>query len=234
MPFGSRFVPSAARSRKSGTKPQQPAARVQRPRQAPADKFEQRRSELARATLQTLADLGYARTSLREIAQNSEYSHGVLHYYFSDKQDLISCSIREYKTKCATRYDDVVASARTVAELVSGFLGKLVETLREEAPMHSLWYDLRTQALFEDSFIDDVIEIDHLLQDMVWRVVVRYAELEGRAPATTPEAAYALLDGLFQRALLRQTAADDNAAADLRQQVETLMPLLLGPVRSSA
>src|SRR5580658_1911138 len=50
------------------------------------DKFGERRAQLADAALQTLAELGYARTSLREIAQNSQFSHGVLHYYFSDKE----------------------------------------------------------------------------------------------------------------------------------------------------
>ncbi|NNC24868.1 TetR family transcriptional regulator, partial [Salinisphaera sp. USBA-960] len=87
-----------------------------------------------------------ARTSLREIAQNSEYSHGVLHYYFTDKLDLIGCSVREYKTRCATRYDDVVAQSRDVDELVAGFLQRLGETLRNDASVHSLWYDLRSQA----------------------------------------------------------------------------------------
>ncbi len=53
------------------------------------DKFEERRRELADAALQTLSELGYARTSLREIAQNSAFSHGVLHYYFRDKVDLV-------------------------------------------------------------------------------------------------------------------------------------------------
>jgi len=60
------------------------------------DKFAERRAELGEAALLTLAELGYARTSLREIAQNSAFSHGVLHYYFSDKLDLILCSVRQY------------------------------------------------------------------------------------------------------------------------------------------
>ena len=44
------------------------------------DKFAERRAQLAESALLTLSELGYARTSLREIAQNSEFSHGVLHY----------------------------------------------------------------------------------------------------------------------------------------------------------
>ena len=81
------------------------------------DKFSERREELARAALKTLSELGYARTSLREIAENTEFSHGVLHYYFTDKVDLIMCCVRQYKAVCVTRYDEVVASAKTPKEL---------------------------------------------------------------------------------------------------------------------
>ena len=116
------------------------AARIERKH---VDKFSARRIELAEAALETLGELGYARTSLREIAQKSDFTHGVLHYYFSDKVDLICCSVRHYKTRCATRYDQVVATAQSREELMSGFLEKLGETVREEAPMHRLWYDLR-------------------------------------------------------------------------------------------
>src|ERR1700712_2884747 len=108
---------------------------------ARVDKFAERRAELGEAALQTLSELGYARTSLREIAQNSEFSHGVLHYYFSDKLDLILCSVRQYKARCVTRYDRVTAESSSVDELMSGFLASLGETARTEAPVHRLWYD---------------------------------------------------------------------------------------------
>ena len=81
------------------------------------DKVAQRRSELAAAALKTLSELGYARTSLRDIAANSEFSHGVLHYYFRDKVDLITHCVREYKAQCVTRYDQVVATSSSASEL---------------------------------------------------------------------------------------------------------------------
>src|SRR6478735_4504108 len=85
------------------------------------DKYAERRAELGEAALQTLAELGYARTSLREIAQNSAFSHGVLHYYFTDKLDLILCSVRQYKARCVTRYDEVTADAGSFNALMEGF-----------------------------------------------------------------------------------------------------------------
>ena len=78
---------------------------------ARVDKFEARRGELADATLQTLGELGFARTSLREIALKTAFSHGVLHYYFRDKVELITYCVRRYKEHCVTRYDEIVTEA---------------------------------------------------------------------------------------------------------------------------
>jgi len=191
------------------------------------DKFAARRTELARAALQTLAELGYARTGLRDIAQNTDFSLGVLHYYFTDKVDLITHCVRMYKAQCVTRYDDVVATAGTPEELAEGFLQKLAETLVEESDLHRLWYDLRGQSMFEDSFREDVAEIDLSLERMIWRVVSRYAELTGTEPQLSPGVLYALFDGLFQQALLRQLAGDPAAATDLRAAVVQVLPHLV-------
>ena len=179
------------------------------------DKFEERRRELADAALHTLSELGYARTSLREIAQNSAFSHGVLHYYFRDKVDLITYCVRQYKAACVLRYDQIVATARTPDALAQGFADGLVGTLVEDATMHRLWYDLRSQALFEESFRADVLEIDATLQRMIWRIVSRYSELVDRPVLTPASMTYAMFDGLFQQALLRHLAGVDGSAAHL-------------------
>ena len=191
------------------------------------DKVTARRSELAAAALKTLAEQGYARTGLRDIAANSEFSHGVLHYYFRDKVDLITPCVREYKAQCVTRYDEVVATASSAPELAAGFLDKLTETLVEESALHRLWYDLRNQSMFEESFRADVAEIDVSLERMIWRVVTRYADLSGKAPQIGSSGMYAVFDGLFQQALLRQLAGDDTAAADLRAAVTEVLPHLV-------
>jgi AcrR family transcriptional regulator len=191
------------------------------------DKFAARRDELAKAALRTLAELGYARTSLREIAQNSEFSHGVLHYYFTDKVDLITHCVRQYKASCVSRYDDIVSSARTAPELAAGFGAAMVATLREDASMHRLWYDLRNQSLFEEWFRGDVREIDAGLERMIWRVVTSYAELAGAPPAVPSPVAYALFDGLFQQALFAHLTGADELAAALAGNVELVLERLV-------
>jgi len=190
------------------------------------DKTAARRAELAEAALEALAELGYARTSLREIAQKSEFTHGVLHYYFSDKVDLICCCVHHYKAKCVTRYDQVTTTAPTREQLLDGFLRKLDETLRTEAHMHRLWYDLRSQALFEDAFRKDVKDIDQSLENMIWRIASRYAELGGKTVVVSRKALYAVFDSLFQRHLMEFLSGNQRAGDELQKEVRAVLPLV--------
>jgi TetR/AcrR family transcriptional repressor of bet genes len=194
-----------------------------------ADKVDTRRNQLAESALKTLGELGYARTSLREIAANSEFSHGVVHYYFRDKAELIVYCVRYSKARCVTRYDAVVADSPTSEELLDAFAAKLAETLRDEAPMHRLWYDLRIQSMFDETLREAVTMIDRTLEEMIWRVITRYAELEGREVAGESRTAYGVLDGVFQQALLALGTDQEAALGRINGQVHSLMPLLLAP-----
>ncbi|WP_433566891.1 TetR/AcrR family transcriptional regulator [Nocardia sp. CA-151230] len=203
------------------------------PRANPIDKHDLRRRALAESALRTLGELGYAKSSLREIANNSEFSHGVVHYYFSDKLQLIVYCVKYYKQRCVTRYDHVVADATSPEGLLVAFTDKLRETIVEEAPMHRLWYDLRSQSMFEQSLREAVGQIDRALEEMTWRVVNRYAQLCGVEPSLTPNTAYGMLDGLFQQALLGYLSGDEESLDVLSAQVHQLMPRILQPVPAS-
>jgi len=98
--------------------------------------------------------------------------------------------------------------------------------------MHRLWYDLRTQSMFEEKLREAVLMIDATLEDMIWRVISRYAELAGRPTSMTPAAAYGVLDGLFQQALLGHLTGSAVAVDSMATQVHELMPLMLAPAET--
>lgn len=192
------------------------------------DKFAERRRMLAESALQAIAQRGYAQTGLRDIAQHSELSHGSLHYYFNGKDDLVALAVWNYKSACARRYDDIVATAQTSEEFATRFGNTMAATLRDEATLHRLWYDLRNQALFSAGFRDTIIDIDGLLEAMVWKIVSRYAQLEERAPALTPALAYAVFDGLFQNTLIRFLRGELRAVDELRAAASGLLLNAIG------
>jgi AcrR family transcriptional regulator len=196
-------------------------------RRNPVDKFEDRRRELADAALLTLADLGYARTSLRTIADNTAFSHGLLHYYFADKVELITYCVRRYKAACVQRYEGNLAEAETPEHFAIACGEGLAATLADAPLMHRLWYDLRSQSMFEEAFRADVAEIDESLEAMIWRMVTGYATLTDAKPTCTSTESYAMFDGLFQQALLRHLTGSTEALDDLRRSTRELLPRLV-------
>jgi hypothetical protein len=102
----------------------------------------------------------------------------------------------------------------------------MAATLRQDAQMHRLWYDLRNQSLFEESFRDDVREIDQSLERMIWRIVSKHADLAGAPLAVPSGLAYAIFDGLFQQALFRHLGGAETAAGDLQASTERVLAAL--------
>ena len=137
--------------------------------------------------------------------------------------------MRRYKATCVTRYDTVIASASTATELVDAFADALVTTMREDFPMHRLWYDLRSQSTFDKSLRLTVADLDAQLEAMICRVVQRYATLAGGRPAVTPLVAYAALDGLFENCLVRHIGSDPSAAGELRAGAGWIVRTLVEP-----
>jgi len=186
-----------------------------------------RRDQFAESALVTLGELGYARASIGHIVDNSEFSLETVRDFFDDKIDLVVYCVQYYKARCVHRYDGVLADATTPEELIEGFAAKLGETIRDEAPMHRLWYDLRSQSMFEPRLREAVNMINRTLEEMVWRVVDRYAELAGRPLiARNSSAVYGMLDGLFQQTLLAYTDGEETLDL-LADEVRELMPLLV-------
>jgi AcrR family transcriptional regulator len=199
-------------------------------RRNPVDKHDARRRALADSALRTLGELGYARSSLREIANNSEFTHGVVHYYFTDKLELIVYCVRQYKATCVQRYDGVIADSLTAEELLDSFAAKLRETIVEEGPMHRLWYDLRSQSMFERGLVEAVEQIDSTLADMIWRVVTRWAELAESQLRVDKATSYGAIDGIFQQALLGYLRdQDESQLGFLGTRIRMILPLFGSP-----
>jgi hypothetical protein len=81
--------------------------------------------------------------------------------------------------------------------------------------------------MFDDQLRDAVTVIDKTLEEMIWRVVSRYAELAGRPAALEPPVAYGMLDGLFQQALLAYVSGHTEVLAALASHVRAVLPLML-------
>lgn len=191
------------------------------------NKFELRRQELAAATLSALGEFGYANTSLRDIAAASGCSLGTLHYYFVDKADLIAFCVRGYKRHFIAAANSISAAATTTESLVETFVDFFVNTMKEEAESHRLWYDIRSQAYFDAQFQETVTEIEGELFAMVAAFIERAAELSGTTPSISTEQAKWTMDGMFQHYLSGHLMGVEGNDREYRRQLTSFLMGLL-------
>lgn len=192
------------------------------------NKFEKRRKELAGAALEALAENGYANTSLRDIASKSGFSLGTLHYYFEDKVDLISYCTRIYKLDFIEVFNTLIADAKTIDTLLEGFVQCTIQSVTKDSHRHRLWYDIKSQALFETEFNDSVTEIDLLLADMVNNLIIKAKKLSNKEIKLTAQRAYWMLDGFFQYYLRAHLAGDAGALKKYEQELRSFLVWMLG------
>jgi len=182
-------------------------------------KRNEKKRKIAESAIGALKDLGYANTSLRDIAANSEMSLGMLHYYFDDRSELIIYCVQIYKEEFVGQMLDALANASGRAEVIEAFSEALVVSIVDDKMTHKLWYDIRTQAMFDDTFRPVVAEIEASLIDIV-RTTLRKAGHESPADV---ELQYALLDGVFRFLMQGQIGDTPMTRDDLKTILKSLI-----------
>lgn len=191
-------------------------------------KRSKRKEELANFAIDALKQLGYARTSLRDIAEHSGVSVGMLHYYFEDKVDLISYCVRKYKQDFIIEMDGVLDASVGFDTIAEDFADGLSGSIRDNAETHRLWYDIRTQSLFEESFQGVVGELEDGLVELVHRFIKKIG-----LPAELALPVYLSLDGAFRYYLQRHLFGDGAAVADFHSVVKMQMGALVEQARDA-
>ncbi|MEQ6886411.1 TetR/AcrR family transcriptional regulator [Salicola sp. Rm-C-2C1-2] len=194
--------------------------------QARADRKTRKRQEkkdlIARSAMQALQELGYANTSLRDIAARADLSLGMLHYYFEDRTQLILHCVSLYKAAFISGLEEALQEANDRESVVNALANALATSIVEDASTHRLWYDIRSQALFDPAFRPMVRELEAALIS----VVETAGKKTGSARPGTGEFGYALIDGVFRYQMQNQitgTPRDyESLAREMKAVLETL------------
>lgn len=167
-------------------------------------KREEKKRQIAESAIEALKELGYANTSLRDIAQKCDLSLGMLHYYFEDRTDLIIYCVRFYKQDFVLTITQALEKATDRAAVLDAFAMALAGSIVDDARIHRLWYDIRNQAMFDETFRPVVDEIETALIGIVSTAFAK----TGRRQPDSVEIPYAMLDGVFR--FFMQNQLGDN------------------------
>lgn len=184
-------------------------------------KREAKKRELAESAIEALKRFGYANTTLRDIAAQSELSLGMLHYYFENKEQLLIYCVRLYKEAFAADISARIAGAETRESLFQAFAEGLAASIVEDAETHRLWYDIRNQALFDPVFQPVVAEIEASLVGLVKRITGAH----GDGPPIP--VLYGAVDGVFRHFLESQLSGAGHSIPELADAFSAVLAPML-------
>ncbi len=193
-----------------------PADRVRRRREAPA----MRRGEILDAAARVVTERGLADTRVGDVAQAIGVSHGLVHYYFPDKDDLIAATMRHAADVDAAALIAAVASVPDATAKLDFFLQSSIPTPDTRATW-ALWVDAWAEALRHESIRQVHEDLDAAWTGLL-EEVLREGVLTGEFDCPDPEAAAArisaLIDGLCLRLELRNRGITPSDVLTLLRQ----------------
>ena len=133
---------------------------------------QEKSQRILKAALALLAKQGYENTTINDIADAASVSRGLLHYYFKDKEDLVSQALTYGFGSMWEESIGSLANATTAPELADGMIDVLKKNMQQNpdfsALLFEMWVSSRRSAkikkVFSDGLNGTIDELKQLLE----------------------------------------------------------------------
>ena len=133
----------------------------------------QEKSErILRSALVLLAKKGYENTTINDIADAASVSRGLLHYYFKDKEDLVSQTLSYGFGSMWEKSMGSLATATSAQDLADGMIDVLKKNIQQNPDFSALLFEMwvssrrsdKIRKVFSDGLNGTVDELKKLLE----------------------------------------------------------------------
>jgi betaine-aldehyde dehydrogenase len=170
-----------------------------------------RRRQLIEATVDTMAEEGFAATTLAAIGQKAGVSPGLIAHYFADKDGLLEATLRSLAARLALGLSRRLGAARTARERVQAVIDTTLAAEEFDARTCSVWLAFWGQVIHSQRLkrVQRVYQgrlLSNLRHGLKQIVAADDAERIAHAVA-------AMIDGLWLGAALASPRQADSAVA---------------------
>lgn len=176
---------------------------------------EEKAEKMMQATLTVLSKKGYESTTINDIADAAKVSRGLLHYYFKDKEDMVSKALAFGFGPMWDSSVGSLSSARSPEELVDGMIAILKRNVQQDpdftALLFEMWVSSRRSTKIEKVFTEGLEEAIKRLKTLfefassVGVIKVDSSETEGIVRML-----FAMYQGMAIQLLLNPEKANDK------------------------
>ena len=109
-------------------------------------KREQKIDAILSSTIQLLAEKGYADTSIVDIATHAKVYKSLLHYYFKDKEDLVSKALAARSSTMIQPAKEALSTVKSIDELIDGAISFFKRDMEQNPDFFGLIFETRCTA----------------------------------------------------------------------------------------
>ena len=155
-------------------------------------KKDQKIDAILLSTIQLLAERGYADTSIADIASHAKVYKSLLHYYFKDKEDLVSKALASRSNTMIQPTKEALSNVESIKELVDGAIFFFKSDIEQNPDFFALIFEtwctgrrsVRIKQEFNAGINQRIDDIKDVLEDAANRRLIRLedqVQLEGLA-----------------------------------------------------
>ena len=190
-----------------------------------------RRARIVGAARKLLAEEGYDRVTMKEVAREAGVAQGLIHYYFSGKDEILVEVLMQTSKEYADEAGRLAPSSPESQSLSEAALAAVKERVYRQPEWHRLRYELFAMGLRKPEFLPGVAALLETGRGGVSSALGRISKQDpGRGAARDPEreALAAVLLSCFDGLALQKLA--DPEGFDLDAAYEALAKMVEGAI----
>ncbi|WP_458744834.1 TetR/AcrR family transcriptional regulator [Candidatus Nitrosocosmicus sp. T] len=117
---------------------------------------EQKINEILKNALKVLAKNGYENTTIANIAKESRVSRGILHYYFSNKEDLVS-KVLAYSSENIIQTTIKGIKGKTAEEIADNIIKDCIQSFKEYPDFYAFLFEMWCASRRSDEIKNELI-----------------------------------------------------------------------------
>jgi AcrR family transcriptional regulator len=181
-----------------------------------------RRTEILDAAREVMLERGLGATRVTDVADRAGVSHGLVHYYFPTKDDLVAATMHHVADTGVRRLTRSLAREETAVARLDVLLELALPSTTRTSDAWVLWVDAWSTGLR-----DETVRAVHRDLDRRWFDALRQVIADGTGggeftcadPDTTALTITSLIDGLSLRLVMRQQGVSRRRVVELLRSV---------------
>lgn len=121
-----------------------------------SDTKKQKINEILKSTLKVLAENGYENTTIATISAEAGVSRGILHYYFSNKEDLIS-KVLAFSSENIIQSTIKDIRGKTIEEIADNIIIDSIQSFKKNPEFFAFLFEMWCASRRSDKIRDELV-----------------------------------------------------------------------------